>query len=34
VRGKVIKTVPEHRIVETLIDEGLRLVAEREGAAT
>jgi (E)-4-hydroxy-3-methylbut-2-enyl-diphosphate synthase len=25
VKGEVIKTVPEHQIVETLIDEALRL---------
>ena len=28
VKGKVIKTVPEAQIVETLIEEALRLAAE------
>ncbi len=28
VRGEVIKTVPEHQIVETLIEEAMRLAAE------
>jgi (E)-4-hydroxy-3-methylbut-2-enyl-diphosphate synthase len=30
VRGKVIKTVPEHQIVETLIEEALRLAEEMD----
>ena len=36
VRGQVIKTVPEARIVETLIDEAMRLAEEleREGASS
>ncbi|MEV0682193.1 4-hydroxy-3-methylbut-2-en-1-yl diphosphate synthase, partial [Actinosynnema sp. NPDC050436] len=28
VKGQVIKTVPEHRIVETLIEEAMRLAEE------
>ena len=28
VKGKVIKTVPEHQIVETLITEALRIAEE------
>ena len=28
VRGKVIKTVPEHQIVETLIEEAMRIAEE------
>ena len=28
VRGEVIKTVPEHEIVETLIEEAMRLAEE------
>ncbi|BBX44054.1 flavodoxin-dependent (E)-4-hydroxy-3-methylbut-2-enyl-diphosphate synthase [Mycobacterium cookii] len=32
VRGEVIKTVPEAQIVETLIEEAMRLAAESEGA--
>ncbi len=31
VRGEVIKTVPEAQIVETLIEEAMRLAAESEG---
>ncbi|MCO1581671.1 flavodoxin-dependent (E)-4-hydroxy-3-methylbut-2-enyl-diphosphate synthase [Crossiella sp. SN42] len=30
VKGKVIKTVPEHRIVETLIEEAMRMAEELE----
>jgi len=33
VRGEVIKTVPESQIVETLIEEALRLAGEQDGAA-
>ncbi len=33
VKGQVIKTVPEHKIVETLIDEALR-IADEAGTAT
>ena len=29
VRGEVIKTVPEHEIVETLIEEAMRIAARR-----
>ena len=32
VRGEVIKTVPEHQIVETLIEEAMRLAEEAEAA--
>jgi len=32
VKGKVIKTVPEHAIVETLIEEAMRLAEEMEEA--
>jgi (E)-4-hydroxy-3-methylbut-2-enyl-diphosphate synthase len=32
VRGRVVRTVPEHQIVEALIDEGLRLVEKQEEA--
>jgi (E)-4-hydroxy-3-methylbut-2-enyl-diphosphate synthase len=32
VRGKVIKTVPEHRIVETLIEEAMRIAEEPDGS--
>jgi (E)-4-hydroxy-3-methylbut-2-enyl-diphosphate synthase len=32
VRGKVVKTVPESKIVETLIEEALRLVGEGDQA--
>jgi (E)-4-hydroxy-3-methylbut-2-enyl-diphosphate synthase len=28
VRGQVIKTVPEHQIVETLIEEAMRIAEE------
>jgi (E)-4-hydroxy-3-methylbut-2-enyl-diphosphate synthase len=28
VKGEVIKTVPEHRIVETLIEEAMRIAEE------
>ena len=28
VRGEVIKTVPEHQIVETLIEEAMRIAEE------
>ncbi|MGZ4583151.1 MAG: flavodoxin-dependent (E)-4-hydroxy-3-methylbut-2-enyl-diphosphate synthase, partial [Mycobacterium sp.] len=31
VRGEVIKTVPESQIVETLIEEAMRLASEMEG---
>jgi (E)-4-hydroxy-3-methylbut-2-enyl-diphosphate synthase len=34
VKGQVIKTVPEAQIVETLIDEAMRLAEEMEGAGT
>jgi (E)-4-hydroxy-3-methylbut-2-enyl-diphosphate synthase len=30
VKGEVIKTVPEHAIVETLIDEAMKLAATME----
>ncbi|MDT7558442.1 MAG: (E)-4-hydroxy-3-methylbut-2-enyl-diphosphate synthase, partial [Pseudonocardiales bacterium] len=30
VRGEVIKTVPEHLIVETLIEEAMRMAEELE----
>jgi hypothetical protein len=30
VRGRVVKTVPEHQIVDTLIEQGLQLVAEEQ----
>jgi len=33
VRGEVIKTVPEHQIVETLIEEAMRIAEEAGGAA-
>jgi (E)-4-hydroxy-3-methylbut-2-enyl-diphosphate synthase len=33
VKGEVIKTVPESQIVETLIEEALRLAGEQDGAA-
>jgi (E)-4-hydroxy-3-methylbut-2-enyl-diphosphate synthase len=33
VRGRVVRTVPEHQIVEALIDEGLRLGEKPEEAA-
>jgi (E)-4-hydroxy-3-methylbut-2-enyl-diphosphate synthase len=33
VRGKVIKTVPEHQIVETLIEEAMRIAEEAGDAA-
>ncbi len=33
VRGEVIKTVPEAQIVETLIEEAMRLAAEMDQAA-
>ncbi len=32
VKGEVVKTVPEHRIVETLIEEALRIAEELEPA--
>ncbi len=33
VKGEVIKTVPEHKIVETLIEEAMRIAEEMgEGA--
>ncbi|MFB4193814.1 flavodoxin-dependent (E)-4-hydroxy-3-methylbut-2-enyl-diphosphate synthase [Streptomyces carpaticus] len=32
VKGQVVKTVPEHRIVETLIEEALRIAEELEPA--
>ncbi|AUS80155.1 flavodoxin-dependent (E)-4-hydroxy-3-methylbut-2-enyl-diphosphate synthase [Actinoalloteichus sp. AHMU CJ021] len=31
VKGKVIKTVPEHKIVETLIEEAMRIAEEMDG---
>jgi (E)-4-hydroxy-3-methylbut-2-enyl-diphosphate synthase len=34
VKGEVIKTVPESQIVETLIDEAMRLAEEMESAGT
>ena len=34
VRGEVIKTVPESQIVETLIEEALRMAAEMEADAS
>jgi (E)-4-hydroxy-3-methylbut-2-enyl-diphosphate synthase len=34
VKGEVIKTVPEHQIVETLIDEALRLSEQMVEAGT
>ena len=34
VRGEVIKTVPEAQIVETLIEEAMRLAAETGGTET
>jgi (E)-4-hydroxy-3-methylbut-2-enyl-diphosphate synthase len=34
VRGEVIKTVPESRIVETLIEEALKLAEEMEASGT
>src|SRR5437588_2932771 len=33
VKGKVIKTVPEHQIVETLIEEAMRIAEETEASA-
>jgi len=33
VRGEVIKTVPESQIVETLIEEAMKLAATMEPAA-
>jgi (E)-4-hydroxy-3-methylbut-2-enyl-diphosphate synthase len=33
VRGKIIATVPESKIVETLIEEAMRLVEEAGGEA-
>ena len=33
VKGEVIKTVPEHQIVETLIEEAMRIAAEKESSA-
>ncbi|SMD11797.1 (E)-4-hydroxy-3-methylbut-2-enyl-diphosphate synthase [Kibdelosporangium aridum] len=30
VKGKVIKTVPEHQIVETLIEEAMRIAEDME----
>ncbi|GAA2560451.1 flavodoxin-dependent (E)-4-hydroxy-3-methylbut-2-enyl-diphosphate synthase [Mycolicibacterium diernhoferi] len=33
VKGEVVKTVPEAMIVETLIEEAMRIAAESEGAA-
>jgi (E)-4-hydroxy-3-methylbut-2-enyl-diphosphate synthase len=33
VRGEVIKTVPESQIVETLIEEAMRLAAEMDDAS-
>ncbi|MDT5097639.1 MAG: (E)-4-hydroxy-3-methylbut-2-enyl-diphosphate synthase [Mycobacterium sp.] len=32
VKGEVIKTVPEHQIVETLIEEAMRIASEKESA--
>ena len=34
VKGKVIKTVPEAQIVETLIEEAMRIAEEMEGGET
>ena len=34
VKGEVVKTVPEARIVETLIEEAMRIAAESEAAGT
>jgi (E)-4-hydroxy-3-methylbut-2-enyl-diphosphate synthase len=34
VRGEVIKTVPEAQIVETLIEEAMRLAAEMDSGPT
>jgi (E)-4-hydroxy-3-methylbut-2-enyl-diphosphate synthase len=34
VKGEVIKTVPEHQIVETLIEEAMRLAEEMQRAGT
>jgi (E)-4-hydroxy-3-methylbut-2-enyl-diphosphate synthase len=34
VKGEVIKTVPEAQIVETLIEEAMRLAKEMEAAGT
>jgi (E)-4-hydroxy-3-methylbut-2-enyl-diphosphate synthase len=31
VKGEVIKTVPEHKIVETLIDEAMRMAEDMDG---
>ncbi|MET7318829.1 4-hydroxy-3-methylbut-2-en-1-yl diphosphate synthase, partial [Streptomyces thermodiastaticus] len=31
VKGEVIKTVPESKIVETLIEEAMKIAAEQEG---
>jgi (E)-4-hydroxy-3-methylbut-2-enyl-diphosphate synthase len=33
VKGEVIKTVPEHMIVETLIEEAMRIAEEAGEAA-
>jgi (E)-4-hydroxy-3-methylbut-2-enyl-diphosphate synthase len=33
VRGEVVKTVPESQIVETLIEEAMKLAATMEPAA-
>ena len=33
VKGQVVKTVPEHQIVETLIEEAMRIAAETEASA-
>ncbi|MEV0705848.1 4-hydroxy-3-methylbut-2-en-1-yl diphosphate synthase, partial [Saccharopolyspora sp. NPDC050389] len=32
VKGEVIKTVPEHQIVETLIEEAMRIAEDMEPA--
>jgi (E)-4-hydroxy-3-methylbut-2-enyl-diphosphate synthase len=34
VRGEVIKTVPEAQIVETLIEEAMRIAAEMDSGQT
>ena len=34
VKGEVIKTVPEAQIVETLIEEAMRLAADMKDAAS
>jgi (E)-4-hydroxy-3-methylbut-2-enyl-diphosphate synthase len=34
VKGEVIKTVPESQIVETLVEEALRIAEQMEAAGT